>query len=118
MTHTERVDFVKAFVENRLLPVLNAKGPDYARQGALSEEDDCNNNFKQVAKRLGMEERLVWAVYWEKHILAIETWLAQGALKSESIEGRLVDAINYLLIQATMLHEQGSMPFPDKPVVQ
>jgi hypothetical protein len=112
------VEFVRAFVENRLIPVLNAKGPDYARQGAAPGEDDCNNNFKQVARRTGNTAYQVWAVYWIKHVLAIETWLSVGKLLSEGIEGRIVDAVNYLLILATMLHEDGAIPYPDKPVIQ
>jgi hypothetical protein len=116
VTHEERVVFVEAFVRNRLIPVLNAKGPDYARQGAQGD-DDCNNNFKSVARRTGQTAYGVWAVYWLKHVLAIETWLAAGKLASESIEGRIVDAVNYLLILATMLHEAGEIEFPGEPRV-
>lgn len=124
MTHEERVAFVKAFVENRLLPVLNAKGPDYARQVIMSVDgketgtaDDCNNNFKTIAARIGSDKYKVWAIYWLKHQLAIETWLSTGDLRSESIEGRIVDAVNYLLILATMLHEDGRMAYPERPKV-
>jgi hypothetical protein len=119
MNHEERVTFVEAFVRNRLLPVLNAKGPDYARQGTSKESpEDCNNNFKQVARRTGMTMVQVWAVYWLKHVLAIETWLSTSNLRSEKIEGRIVDAINYLLIMATMLCEDGAIEFPSEPKVQ
>jgi hypothetical protein len=116
VTHAERAEFVKAFVENRLLPVLNKKGPD-VNLGAPEGADDCNYNFKQLAGRLGIEPRRVWSIYWLKHIMAIETWLSSGKLLSESIEGRIVDAINYLLILATMLYDEKLIDYPGKPVV-
>ena len=107
MTHEERIDLVRAIVEKRLIPVLNAKGPDYA-----GKDEEVNRNFFQVANRLGVDQYRVWGVYFFKHVMAIETWLRSGALLSEPLEGRIVDAINYLLILWSMLLETDKVSDP------
>lgn len=80
--------------------ILARKGHDYTQGG------DRLKNFYSTAADLGVPARAVWAVYFGKHIDAIKTWVKDGAVKSEPIEGRIHDAINYLLLLAKMLRRE------------
>lgn len=80
--------------------VLTVKGHDYTQgQGRLK-------NFYTNAERLDVPASKVLAVYFFKHIDAIETFLRDGQVKSEPIEGRIVDAINYLLLLAKLVRAE------------
>ena len=77
--------------------LMTTKGHDYTQgRGRLA-------NFYTNATRLGVPARTILAVYLNKHLDAIETFLRDGAVKSEPIEGRICDAINYLLLLAKMV---------------
>lgn len=84
MTHAERLDFIRGIFERRCVPILQRKGHDYAHSA------EANNNFVEVAQRIGAQRGIdaidVLAVYWFKHVMAIETWLDERAVKSEPIE--------------------------------
>lgn len=80
--------------------ILATKGHDYTQgQGRLK-------NFYSNAQRLGAPARHVLGLYLFKHIDAIETWIRDGAVKSEPIEGRIHDAINYLLLLYHMVKSE------------
>jgi hypothetical protein len=100
-------DFIHITAEKYLYPTLMKKGQDYAKQfDDKIVEDDTNNNFKQCAKRLNsISKYTVWSIYYLKHEMSLETWINQRDLKSEKLEGRLLDLINYLFILRTMIHE-------------
>jgi hypothetical protein len=69
------------------------KGQDYTIGNA-----DRLYNFKKVAELTGLSTRQVWSVYACKHLFAILNYVkTEGKSESEPIEGRIVDAINYLL---------------------
>jgi hypothetical protein len=109
VTPEDRETHVRAVFEQFVLPVLEAKGNDYAG------DNDVNSNFRIVAERLKRKKRNidkydVWAVLFEKHLMAIETWLRDREVKSEPIHMRIVDAINYLIILWSMASEEGLMP--------
>ncbi len=80
--------------------VLGVKGHDYTQGG------DRLKNFDRNAERLGLPSRTVLAIYMLKHFDAIETYLKAGEVKSEPIEGRIVDAINYLLLLYKMIKRE------------
>lgn len=91
-------DFSAAIAEcERILAV---KGADY------TQGDYRLKNFDRNAERLGLTPEQVLGVYFFKHIDAIETFLLRGAVESESIEGRIFDAINYLLLLFKMVRRQ------------
>jgi hypothetical protein len=72
---------------------LNAtKGHDYAG------EEDALVNFKEAADELGVSPYTIWFVYFHKHWSAIRTFLREGQVESEAIEGRIDDAILYLFL--------------------
>lgn len=80
--------------------VLAVKGRDY------TQGDGRLKNFYRNAERLGTTGRQVLAIYLFKHMDAIETFLRRGAVESEPIEGRIVDAINYLLLLYKMVQTE------------
>lgn len=73
--------------------VFRAKGKDYT-----IGTGDALHNFRTVGEFLGVDPAQAWAVYFYKHIAAIFAYAKHGAVESEPIEGRIVDAINYLLL--------------------
>lgn len=109
----ERADLIKKIVNKKLLPVLSRKGTDYSRYIRNDDKNRfaANASFGGVANLLkgreGVDEYVVWFVFLVKHFQAIASWVCERELISEKIEGRFVDAINYLLIGWTMLIEDG-----------
>jgi hypothetical protein len=87
--------------------IMAVAAPDYAQSDV-----DVNANFARVGSRM---ERIftgnrapkykAFAVYFLKHMDAIEGWLAGNEQKKEPIEGRIDDAINYLEMLLTMIAE-------------
>lgn len=97
----------KAVVEecNRLLTV---KGHDYTQGASAAGCGDRERlkNFYRNGERLGLPPTKVLAVYLAKHLDAIETFLKHGDVESEPIEGRICDAINYLLLLAKLVRAE------------
>ncbi len=88
------------------IDTMKAKGPDYASSPDDSpEERDRLWNFKEVARRTGSNPYKVWAVYFNKHIVSLEKWVRERELQSEPLEGRIIDAINYLVLFRALLKE-------------
>lgn len=83
--------------------LILCKGMDYAG------EQDVLANFKVNAERLGLTKYQVWSVYFMKHIDSILNAIKRDAgnpkVSSEPLEGRVLDARNYLGLLACMLHE-------------
>src|SRR2546428_3074832 len=79
--------------------LLIHKGADYSDGGGRL------SNFKVNAARLDMTPVQVWAIYFIKHINAIETFVKKGKLSSEPIESRIDEAINYLILLRALVKE-------------
>lgn len=112
MKPDKRLEKIKHFLDHMCLPTLEAKGHDYTK-GASVEEHDANANFKHGAQLLSgrdIDKYDVWFIYWLKHFEALLTWLNDRRVRSESIESRIVDLVNYLLILYTMLEEDKDVP--------
>lgn len=92
--------------------ILTTKGADY------SEGDDRLANFKEGASRLGLPIMKVWGTYFLKHIAAIEAYIRRGDVKSEPIEGRFADAINYLVLGRAIIEEQKATQKDPHPAQQ
>lgn len=98
----ERAKFIEEFIAERVHPVMKAKGAEYSRG-----EEDSNSNFKRVAEAVGSDPVTVCYVYLAKHLDSIASYVQTREVKSdEPIEGRIGDAINYLLILASLLEEE------------
>lgn len=101
MTKDERAEYVQKFLDTFCFPVMGTKGEEYSRG-----EEDCNSNFKRVAEATGLTPLQVAYVYLAKHLDSIASYVKRGQVFSdEGIEGRLGDAINYLLILGSLIEE-------------
>lgn len=89
----------------KIVEINETKGHDYAG------EDDALANFKKDDERI---RRIVandptlakWYIYFDKHYEAVMTFLEEGDVKSEPIEGRIHDAILYLFLLLGLLEEK------------
>jgi hypothetical protein len=89
----------------KIVEINEAKGHDYAG------EEDALANFKKDDERV---RRIVdndptlakWYIYFDKHYEAVMTFLEEGDVKSEPIEGRIHDAILYLFLLLGLLEEK------------
>lgn len=109
MMHKEFEEFAKVFVVD-MIDLLKVKGGDY------SNEVDRLSNFKEQAKLLGVPARVIWAVYCHKHIDAVDRWVREGKLTSETIRSRFLDLANYALLGAALaedLKDEGSVSRPE-----
>jgi len=85
--------------------IMRSKGDVYA-----GKDQDKFANFNRLAAKLGLNRVKIWMVYFQKHMDAIESFLRGEYGDPEPIEGRIKDAINYLLILYGMIQE-------DRPVL-
>lgn len=85
--------------------IMIDKGGEYAHG------NDRLDNFKRNATTLNLNPEEVWAVYFHKHVDAIDTYIQDiragvSRPRSESILGRFDDAINYLLLGKAIVVER------------
>lgn len=102
----QRRDFVRMLDEQfALITEINrTKGHDYAG------DDDALANFKQAGEKLGLTPEQVWGVYADKHWSAVMTFVKEGDVKSEPIEGRLHDVILYSFLLLGLIAEKKGYP--------
>lgn len=85
------------------LDLLDKKGMSY------SGGQDVNRNFKENGQRLGLSKYQIWAVYANKHVDSINNAIKSNPEKpvdhSESLEGRVIDMINYGICLLALLEE-------------
>jgi len=83
------------------LGLLQRKGADY------SPGDDTLACFKRIAERYNVEPTLVAAIFLEKHLDAIRTYIVEGKLNAEDLFEHTVDARNYLNLIYAIDQERG-----------
>ena len=112
LNYRERRELMWHFICTKCFPEMEAKGPDYAG----GEDKEVNSNFRDVAALFDnkFDDIDVWWVYFLKHLLALKTWIVTRTLKSETLRGRLMDLINYLLILYTQLVDKGIIEKPNQ----
>jgi hypothetical protein len=89
------------------MEILDSKGADYT--GGMASVDG-NRNFKEVARRLEgapITPLTVLFVYFEKQLLAVETYLKTGRVESEGLEHRFNDLANYANLARSLWEEMG-----------
>lgn len=84
----------------KIVELNRTKGHDYAGQ------DDALSNFKKHAAELGLTPEQIWGVYAGKHWDAITTYVREGDVKSEPIDGRILDEILYLYLLLGLVRER------------
>lgn len=70
-------------------------------------------NFERIGERLKLPREKVWAIYFEKHLDGIHAYLDGHRSQREDVRGRLLDAINYLMLLWGMVeeNERNDLPF-------
>ena len=105
LTLENRQALAEALFED-CLQLLRDKGKAY------SGDKDALANFKINAERMGLSKYQIWAVYFNKHIDSINNAVKDNpdkpADKTEGLSGRIVDAINYLIILKALLTEDNA----------
>ena len=99
MTNEKFTEISKQMMKN-CFELLTYKGQDYTNGNI-----DVLHNFKKTASNVELTPLQVWSVYFQKHIDAIHTYIQKGELKSETIDSRIQDAINYLLLLHGLVEE-------------
>lgn len=95
-------NFNKLFQETveKELNILNTKGKEY------TQSRDVLDNFKRLAVKTDVSPLKVWSIYFSKHIDSIESFIREGkTFSDETIEGRINDARNYLMLLLALLKE-------------
>jgi hypothetical protein len=91
-----------------LFAISNSKGEEYA-----SNDTDRLANFKRLAQELDIDARAVLLVYLTKHLDSIQTYCkdvngGNPRNLSEPIEGRIDDAILYLILLKGLIRDAGA----------
>ncbi|MEK9630239.1 MAG: hypothetical protein VW076_00015 [Synechococcus sp.] len=77
----------------RLINLTDTKGREYANS------DDQLANFKRLSEQLGLSSEKVIMVYLAKHLDSIHSYVRNPEQDlSEPIDGRIDDAILYLIL--------------------
>lgn len=100
MTFQEFDEFQEKLLDE-VVQMKNTKGKEYANSESRFA------NFDRLSQRLNIKPTAVALVYLTKHMDAIESYISRGRTYStESIQGRIVDAITYLTLVAGMIQEE------------
>lgn len=79
---------------------LDAGSQEYAG------DSDKLQNFKDVAELIGISPEQAAFVYFYKHVVGIAKYIKNGKEQRDTIRGREVDAIDYLLLLNGLLSER------------
>jgi len=89
------------------MKLLNEKREAYA--SSVKEDEDALANFKRNASRLNLSPFQIWAVYFNKHIDSVNNAIAKDPYlpvdKSEGLDSRFCDIINYAILGKCLLVE-------------
>jgi len=85
------------------MTMLRAKNADYS-QG--EQRGDRTAAFKRIARDTEISPEKVWYVFFSKHIGAIVSYIKRGQVESEPIDGRIDDAINYLVLLGDLIGQK------------
>jgi hypothetical protein len=84
-----------------VVKMKDTKGKEYANSESRFA------NFDRLSERLNLKNTAIALVYLTKHMDAIESFINKGrSYSTETIQGRIVDAITYLTLIAGMISEQ------------
>lgn len=116
-----RMTEIQEALFQRIRDVRASKGMEYAT------EEDTLADFKEVAAELGVGPLTVWGVYVKKHLRAIDSFIREGQVRSESIEDRIMDVVTYHILLLGLVEDlQGTdvdiadleVVLDDSPILQ
>lgn len=79
----------------------NTKGREYA------DDAEALANFYNRAEQMGIDPKVVWGAFFGKHIDSIFSYIKRGEVLSEPIQGRIDDAILYLILLKGLIEDEG-----------
>jgi len=82
-----------------------AKMRDAGQKEYAHTEDNVFANFERVSELTEISREKVLLVYLLKHIDGISAYIKGHESQRESVNGRITDAIVYLLLLKGMVHE-------------
>lgn len=85
-----------------LVNLTATKGDEYSR------DTDQLANFKRQAEELNATPEKILMVYLNKHLDSIKSFVKTGKVLSEPIEGRIDDAILYLILLKGIVQDDQS----------
>lgn len=85
---------------NALRELNGTKGKEY------SGDEDALRNFKEVARACGITPQQALMTYATKHWQAINSYVKNGRVYSEPIQGRLRDLVLYGLLMIALVEEE------------
>lgn len=85
----------------------DTKGREYAG------DEEALANFYNRAEQMGISPKQVWGIFFGKHIDAIFSYIKRGEVLSEPIEGRIDDAILYLILLKGLIEDENGTRNPD-----
>lgn len=88
----EEMEELQEGLFDQIRKIRITKGREYAT------DKDTLADFKEVAADAGITPLQCWLTYVQKHQRAISTFVREGAVKSESIEGRILDVVVYHIL--------------------
>ena len=95
---TKKVLFSQVVIE--LEALQNSKGVEY------SSDYDCLHNFKN-GEEIGVSPLQKAWIFTDKHISSIKSYIKRGEeISNEPIEGRILDAMNYLFLMYCIIMEE------------
>lgn len=84
------------------------------REEYTGQSQDILYNFKRIANRLGMSPLQVWAVYFNKHVDSVNTFIKGEASVSEPMGSRFADMLNYLFLGICLIIEEEQTESPSQ----
>lgn len=87
-------------VVGKLRHLQDTKGVEY------SSDHDCLQNFKN-GEEIGVRPLQKAWIFADKHFSSVRSFIKRGKeISEEPIEGRILDAINYLFLMYALIHEE------------
>lgn len=78
----------------------------FQAQQEYAETDNVFQNFEETAERLGISREEVLYVFLDKHLRGVARWIRGVKDQRDAVEGRIIDAINYLIILYAMIRDE------------
>ncbi len=102
--------WVAEHMEKRLWPKLVALRK--AGQQEYAGGERAFGNFERLAARTGAARETVLWIYLTKHLDGVEAWLKGHKSQREPVQGRIEDAIVYLILLHAMAEEELQAALP------
>lgn len=96
----EEMHELQEHVFDEIRALRETKGREYAHDA------DTLADFKEVAAECGVTPLQCWATYVKKHERAIDTFIREGGVKSESIESRIHDVLTYHILLLGLIQDE------------